>query len=386
MRGFPTLSPTIFHRRPQPPLAFNAVFLCLLNGLGWFSSFPHFVQKVVPPYSEPAPLVMTFVAACFARGATEMRLYLDTPQPELEAVLVGLPGCVLIRCDAAYWRAAHEGRPWAPSDRQRYNLQRAYEASQLEWLLHIDADEFLSASGDVAVALAGLPASCLVAQVAVAERVYLATPDPDYIFDGVFRLPNPPPVQAQVDAIDGPVAQFLRQGMTSYPSSKAFFRTGRGLQADVHSARNVSVAEVGMLHGWRLFHFDGLTMQSWIHKKQRTLAQQPGWQAFAAARRAQLAAITAADATQGGLEALYLSIKQLNPERAAALRGLDLITPGDLDLRGDLARVFPGLAVDLSVAGFDGYDIPYVARRPQGWVGRIGAGLRRRIRGVRRAG
>ncbi|MES2432671.1 MAG: glycosyltransferase family 2 protein [Pseudomonadota bacterium] len=336
--------------------------------------------------SEPAPLVISFVAACFARGAAEVQLYLDMPQPALEAALARRPGCVLIHCDAAYWRAAPEGRPWAPADRQRYNLQRAYDASQMDWLLHIDSDEFLSASGDVALALAALPESCLVAQVAVAERVYLAAPDPGYIFDGVFRLPNPPPLQAQVDAVDGPVAQFLRQGMTSYPSSKAFFRIGRGLQADVHSARNVTAAQVGMLHGWRLFHFDGLTLQSWISKKRRTLAQQPGWAAFAPARRAQLAAIVAADATQGGLEALYLSLKQLSPERAAALRRLELITPGDLDLRGDLARMFPRLEVDLRVAGYDGHAVSYVARRAQGWLGRIGAGLRRRIRGVRRGG
>lgn len=336
--------------------------------------------SVVATVSEPTPLIISFVAACFARGAAKVHLYLDTPQPAVESILAAVPGCVLVRCNAAYWRAAPEGRPWAPSDRQRYNLQRAYDASQVDWLLHIDSDEFLSASGDVAAALAALPVSCLVASVAVAERVYLAPPDPANIFDGVFRRPNPPPLQAQVDAIDGAVAQFLRQGMTSYPSSKAFFRTGRGLQADVHSARNVSAAQVAALSDWRLFHFDGLTMQSWIRKKRRTVAQQPGWQAFAAARRAQLAQIAAADATQGGLEALYLALKQLSPERAAALRALDLITPGDLDLRGDLARVFPGLAVDLSVAGYDGHALGYVARRRQGWFGRIWAGLRRRLR------
>ncbi len=351
---------------------------------GWQGGSGRLRWSVVATVSEPAPLVITFVAACFARGAAEVHLYLDTPQPALEAALARVPGCVLIRCDAAYWRAAPEGRPWAPSDRQRYNLQRAYDASGVDWLLHIDADEFLSASGDISAALAALPETCLVAQVPVAERVYLTSPDPENIFDGVFRRPNPPRLQAQVDAIDGAVAQFLRQGMTSYPSSKAFFRTGRGLQADVHSARNVSVAEVGSLPGWLLFHFDGLTMLNWISKKHRTLAQQPGWQAFAAARRAQLAAIVAADATPGGLEALYLSIKQLSPERAAALGALELITPGDLDLRGDLARVFPGLAVDLSVAGYDGHAVSYLARRAEGWLGRIGAGLRRRIRRLRR--
>lgn len=130
----------------------------------------------------------------------------------------------------------------------------------MDWLLHIDSDAFLSASGDVALALAALPESCLVAQVAV--RVYLAAPDTENIFDGVFLLPNPPELQAQVDAIDGAVARFLPQGMISYPSSKPFFCTGWGLQADIYSARNVSVAEVGSLPGWRLFHFDGLTLQS----------------------------------------------------------------------------------------------------------------------------
>ncbi|MDZ4393649.1 glycosyltransferase family 2 protein [Cypionkella sp.] len=342
--------------------------------------------SVVATVSEPAPLVAAFVAACVVRGATEVHLYLDTPQPALEAALAGVPGCVLIRCDAAYWRALPEGRPWAPSDRQRYNLQGAYDNSRVDWLLHIDADEFLSRGGDVAAALAALPASCLVAQVPVVERVYLTAPDPDDIFDGVFRRPNPLPLQAQVDAIDGAVAPFLRQGMTGYPSSKAFFRTGRGLQTDIHSARNVTLADISPLQGWQLHHFDGLTLQSWIGKRQRVIAQQPGWRSFAPARCAQLQAIAAEGATQDEHAALYLAIKQLSPARAAALAALDLITPGDLDLRGDLARVFPGLGFDLSVAGFDGCEIRYLARRPQGWVARIAAGLRRRVRRMRRAG
>ena len=92
-------------------------------------------------------MVITFVAACFARGAAEVLLYLDTPQPAAEAELARMPGCVLIRCDAAYWRARPEERPWAPSDRQRYNLWRACENSGADWLLHINADELLSACG-----------------------------------------------------------------------------------------------------------------------------------------------------------------------------------------------------------------------------------------------
>lgn len=342
--------------------------------------------SVVATASEPVPLVTAFVAACFARGAAEVHLYLDTPQPALEAVLARRPGCVLIHCDAAYWRAAPEGRPWAPSDRQRYNLQRAYDSSQVDWLLHIDADEFLSTTGNVAAALADLPATCLVAQVPVAERVYLAPPDPDDIFDGVFRRPSSLQLQAEVDAIDGSAARFLRQGMAGYPSSKAFFRTGRGLQTDIHSARNVTPADLRTLQGWLLFHFDGLTMQNWIGKRQRVIAQQPGWPSFAAARRAQLAEIAAAHATPADLEALYLSIKQLSPERAAALAALGLMAAADLDLRRDIAQVFPGLAVDLSVAGFDSQVIGYVARRRQGWLRRIAVGLRRRLRKLRQAG
>ena len=190
----------------------------------------------------------------------------------------------------------------------------------MDWLLHIDADEFLSASGTVLHALAELPPETLVAQVPVAERVYLAAADPEFIFDGVFRLPNAAAIQAEVDAIDGDAAQFLRQGMTRYPSSKAFFRVA-GLQIDIHSARNVTAAQLRTLQGWRLFHFDGLTSKTGS-ARARDLAQQPGWTSFAAARRAQLAEIAAADATPADLEALYLSIKQLSPERAAALRRL----------------------------------------------------------------
>lgn len=330
--------------------------------------------SVVATVSEPEPLVMAFVAACLTRGASAVHLYLDSPQPGLEAALAGVARCHLIRCDAAYWRASPGGRPWPQSDRQRHNLKCAYEASSSDWMLNIDADEFLMGDGDPARALAALPEGCSFAQMRVAERVYLAMPDAHCIFDGVFRRPNPPELQAEVDRIDGDAARFLRQGMTGYPTGKGFFRVGRGLTVDLHSAKGLRPQRMVVLPDWQVQHFDGLTPKGWIWKKQRTMAQQPGWQNFAPERRAQCQAVADAGTDLAALERLYLSIKQLDAGRAAALSDLGLIVPGDVDVRADLARVFPGRTVDLSIAGFDAALLGYTRHRThsalRSWFGR----------------
>jgi len=309
---------------------------------------------VVATVSEPDALVLAFVATCLARGAAEVRLFLDRPQPSLEARLARIQSCIVTACDEVHWAAVPGGRPWAPDQRQRSNLQRAYDASTLDWILHVDADEMLHGAGDVGEALAALPALVDFALVPVAERVYLGPPDPLDIFDGAFRRPCGPRRQAEVDAIDGPAAPCLREGMTCYVGGKGFLRTGRGLAVGIHAPEGLAPDRRARLDGFLILHFDGLTPRSWAWKKRRRLAQQPGWQAMASsARRNQMAAVAASGGDEEGPARLYLALRQLDPVRAAALDGMGLILRPNLDVGAALAAFVPGPMPDLSVEAFD---------------------------------
>lgn len=319
---------------------------------------------LVATVSEPEPLVLTFVAAALSRGASSVRLFLDEPDAlaGIRTRLAAVPGCNLTFCDDAYWSRWPQGRPPEQSRRQRQNLQLAYDEADVDWLLHVDADEILHAPTDVAAALTALPAGKSFALVPVAERVYLAPPDPAWIFDGVFRRSCPAAQQDAVDRIDGPLARYLRGGMTSYPTGKGFFRTGRGLSVGLHGPVDLPVEAQARLRNFRILHFDGLTPRAWVRKKQRMLAQQPGWRSFPSqARRSQLAAVEAAGHDEDQMMALYLSLKTLDPVRLAGLDALGLIERPALDLRADLARVFPDFEPDLGMAAFDREVVPFRA-------------------------
>ena len=337
---------------------------------------------IVSMISEPDPLVLAWVAHHLRLGAARIDIYLDKAAPELSAALAPLPQVHLHRVDGDHWPAALAPRPAQVGGRQRAVIQHCYDRSKVDWLLHIDADEFLRPAQKGRSwedALAELGDEVDFASVLVAERVHVTRPDPDNIFDGVFRKPYPPrtpDLQATMAAIEGDALPFLDRGFAAYLTGKPFFRTGRGLPLGVHTPRNPRNF-TGHTFPWRpLLHFDGLTSRSYILKKLRAIDQNP---AAPLARipnwREQNLAVLRARNDPATLEAIYHRIKCLDPDRLARLDELGLILRIDLNLPGALRAVFPDLDVDLSVAHFDSYPITWQKHPPMPlrWRLRFGA-------------
>jgi|GEM_PF-3307179 len=329
--------------------------------------------------SEPDPLVLTWVAHHLRLGAARIDIFLDTAAPALADTLAPLSQVRLHRIDADHWPDALGPRPAQIGARQRAVIQHCYDRADLDWLLHIDADEFLrpaqhgGAWDDV---LAGLDNGIDYASVLVAERAHVGAPDADNIFDGVFRRPYPPRLAAEMAGIERDALPFLDHGFAAYTSGKSFFRTGRGLPLGVHCPVNPG-RFTGHTFPWRpLLHFDGLTAQSYIQKKLRAIDQNPAaplsripnW------REQNLAVLRSRD-DPAALKALYHQMKCLSPDRLSRLDGLDLILRVDLDLPGALRVVLPGTEVDLSVAHFDSYPVTWVKHPPMPlrWRLRFGA-------------
>ncbi len=178
--------------------------------------------------SEPPQLVMAFVAHHLSIGADRLIVHLDTPDPALEARLAKVPGCQVVPVTSEMWGPSRDDRPNPPSARQRRLLETVLEETDLDWIFHLDADEFLMSQRPISTLLAEVDRSVDWLFIDVAERVHAVDPDPENIFDGIFRRSFPPQPDDSLSSIDGQAAAFLDRGVSGYPGGKSAYRPGRG--------------------------------------------------------------------------------------------------------------------------------------------------------------
>lgn len=130
---------------------------------------------IVTTVKANAKTIMTWVAYHLEAGADEIQLYLDTPCPRAEQALAGHPKVKVILCDEKYWRRRRpleeHQRPPMHQARQFANAKWAYMHTKLDWLIHIDIDEFLWPETPVAGQLAALPDSALCARIRPLEAL-----------------------------------------------------------------------------------------------------------------------------------------------------------------------------------------------------------------------
>ncbi|MCC1491544.1 glycosyltransferase family 2 protein [Cognatishimia sp. F0-27] len=330
--------------------------------------------SVVATVAEPLPLLMAFVAHHVSLGAREVILHLDTPDAEAERVLGAVPGCVIVPPGD---RAAGVHMP-TPM-RQARNATQTYRTVQAEWLLHIDADEFLVDIDHVMRALRSAPAEVMGVGVRPCDRFWLSETPPETIFDGQFRTVPHPPQPFDVEAVYGDAARYLDLGLSGNAADKCFTRTGQALDIGVHrpARPDGTPVPIHVMSRATLLHFDGLTPAHFIAKMARKIEQQPNWSAFPApGRRAQLVALWQAGRDQAVRDRLVRDTKCVTPEQRAALAEAGRLDARSFDPTPALRAVF-GSVPDLSVAAFDARALP--ARR-------IGAfeRLRNTVRSMRR--
>lgn len=347
---------------------------------------------VVSTVCEPAPLVMAFVAHYLELGASRIDLFLDAPDPALAALLAPLERVHVTQQTARDWRQAGHALPPSPPQRQRINARRVYEAGRVDWLLHVDADEFLTDAALVLRDVAAMPDEVDYVGLWPLERVRDRDRPESTLFEGAFRRLVTAERQAAVAPVYGDALRFLDWGLSSNGRIKAFVRSGRALDIDLHEpARRDGGAAVGwLIEAPVLLHFDGMTEANYTGKLVRKIAQNAGWRAFPApGRRAQLAEVAAARGDPTRISALYRSVKTVDPEQAAALEVQGLLMRVPFDPRTAVAKTFPGISVDFRCAGFDATPMPQmhlnaatrIANDLRGRLFQLRRHLRRRLGG-----
>ena len=149
--------------------------------------------------------------------------------------------------------------------RQTLNATRAYNrANEVDWLVHMDVDEFLVAEGQIASHLAALPDDIQCARARPMEL--LAGGDPQV--EAAFKTFIPAGKQREqvVATLYPTFGQHLKGGFLSHIAGKIFVRTGiKGLKFRIHNAfldgeTNPNHIEMPDIH---LAHFHATDWQTW---------------------------------------------------------------------------------------------------------------------------
>src|SRR6056297_4169212 len=196
---------------------------------------------LVATIKAPARDILNFAAHHLDLGAHRVHVYLDAANPQAEAALRAHPKCRVILCDDNYWRRRHrKGRPDKHQPRQSMNATHCLnKRPQVDWLAHIDVDEFLWPASPLPGQLAALPEDTLSARIRPIEALAPDPDDPPAADTQWFKSCALSQMQRreQTNAIYPTYGPHLNGGFLSHVAGKIFVRTGSpDLSLRIHNA------------------------------------------------------------------------------------------------------------------------------------------------------
>lgn len=311
---------------------------------------------IVSTIKAPAAAILDFAAYHLEHGAHRLFLYLDAPCPEARPLLKAHPKIRIFDCDDASWqqRRKKTGKPEKHQVRQSLNATRAYrrQSDGLDWLTHIDVDEFLWASRPIGEILSALPQTSLSARARPIE----ALSGDGSAFKGY--IPNGPDHATIVGRLYPRFGAHLKSGFLSHTQGKIFVRTGLPRlsfrihnvfqkPADgAHSIENPGICELDDID---LCHLHAPDWQHWLDHYRFRLAQGSYRAELSPAfphsrgglsKHDLLCAIEASEG-EAGLRAFYDEVCNDSPDLRARLTTEGLLRIHNLDLSACRRKHFP---------------------------------------------
>lgn len=220
---------------------------------------------IIATIKADTPTILRFVAHHLELGAHRVYVYLDAPNPQAQELLRDHPRCRVVRCDGGYWKRHNGGRPDMHQPRQTFNATRAYaRADEVDWLMHMDVDEFLVSDDGIATMLERLPENVRCARARPMELLSGGDPQQDAAFKTF--IPAGKQRERTVAALYPTYGDHLKGGFLSHIAGKIFVRTGiEGLKFRIHNAflhgeTNPNHVELPDLH---LAHFHAADWDTW---------------------------------------------------------------------------------------------------------------------------
>lgn len=302
---------------------------------------------VVATIKAPAREILGFAAHHLELGAERLFLYLDAPCPEVMPHLHAHDRIRAQVCTDQYWDRLLGRRPAAHQARQGRNATHAYErATGLDWLTHIDVDEFLWPDADVSAHLGVLTGDILSARVRPAEQLSGdATAFKRYI-------PQFPGRGALVDRLYPDFGRYLRGGFLSHAAGKLFVRTGMAhTRLRIHNIerRGQDTPEPVELPSVTLLHCHAKSWEHWLQTYRYRLRHGSYRAELKPARSADATAINLhtlfqlleAEDGESGLRRFFDEVCADSPELRQRLQNEGLFHRYDLNLVNKIAKQFP---------------------------------------------
>ena len=175
---------------------------------------------IVSMVRGPTEDVLRFVAHHLDLGVDFMYIYMDEPNRRTFRALRMHPKVRVRVCDDAFWEKRGRARPEKHQVRQSAHATFAYRNTPLDWLTHIDVDEFLWSSTPIAEVLQEVPDTIQAARVRPMEA--LAGNNDLY----KAHIPRSPEREALVEMIYPNYGAFVTGGFLSHVQGKLFVRAG----------------------------------------------------------------------------------------------------------------------------------------------------------------
>jgi hypothetical protein len=311
---------------------------------------------IVSTIKAPLRQIADFAAYHLELGAHRLLIYLDDDNQAAFDALSPHPKLRVIKADVANWRGPR--RPLKHQVRQSANARHGYrrKAEGLDWLAHIDVDEFLWPHSALSAQLHALPADCTCARIRPIEALSSEgtdVPDGTTCFKAMTN--NRALRHRQTEAIYPTYGAQLNGGFLSHVAGKLFIRTGLpDLNVKIHNIVQNDVQNPGQqeLTGVELCHMHATSFAHWM-QSFRYRHEKGAYRADLAPTRArdaggltlhELFAFILDQDGEDGLRRFYDETCRATPDLCARLDAHGLLRCYALDLDAKRAKHFPDLA------------------------------------------
>ncbi|WP_235871923.1 glycosyltransferase family 2 protein [Pelagimonas phthalicica] len=299
---------------------------------------------LVSTIKAPLRMIARFAAHHLELGAQALHIYLDAPDAETAAYLSRHPKIHMTLCDDAYWQASGRERMEAHQMRQAFNATRCLRMVEgdLDWLGHIDVDEFILTDAPVAQKLASVGPACAMARIPPAEALANYTGEPQH-----FKLTHKQAgvKKSDLQEIYPTFGLHLYGGFLSHTTGKVFARTGipdtrLGIHTLKHKGEDATNREKP--DGFYLAHFHA---RSWDHfRAHLDFRQTKGSYRPRSDRpelgQAELLTFLSDEDGDDGLRAFFDEVCADTPELRQRLAARKMLIRHDFDFDASVQRVF----------------------------------------------
>ncbi|WP_424833467.1 glycosyltransferase family 2 protein [Ruegeria sp.] len=302
---------------------------------------------VVSTVRASARDILRFAAHHLELGATRLYLHLDERNSTAQRPLKDHPQVKLSVCNDAFWQRRNLQRPDTHQRRQSVNATHIYRHTDLDWLTHIDVDEFLWPTASISALLQAVPENVPAIRIRPIEA--LAAGDDLY----KAYIPKGPKRYSLVEKIYPNYGPFLQGGFLSHTQGKLFVRTGMPNISDrIHNVfqNNQLLPCKTELPQIELCHRHAPDWEHWIAHYRFRMAKgsyKPDMAPNVPRERGglnknELFSWIEEELGTEGLRAFFDEISAVHPAVMQRLKDHDMIRHRPLNLDRKVAKHFPG--------------------------------------------